>query len=148
MNPAGSPHLEMRHIVEPLRGIPDPARYPAISPDGKRLAFSCRNGGSWRLVLRELATGFDRGLTMPLVMRRCRHGKTPIPLSAVVLMLASVSSACVRPQPKLSLSPRPTCKLYAVTGTLARPRWVGCSRLQRWQWFSFSVTIPEPDDRR
>jgi hypothetical protein len=67
MGLAGSPHLalvrQMSHIVEPLPGIPGPARYPAISPDGKRMAFSRRIGGSWQLVVRELATGFDRQLT-------------------------------------------------------------------------------------
>ena len=67
MGPVSSPHLalvrQMSHIVEPLPGIPGPARYPAISPDGKRLAFSRRNGGSWQLVVHDLATGVDRQLT-------------------------------------------------------------------------------------
>jgi hypothetical protein len=43
-------------VIEPLGGIAGPARYPAISPDGKRLAFSCWQWGSWHLVVRELAT--------------------------------------------------------------------------------------------
>ena len=32
-------------VVEPLSGIAGPARYPSISPDGKRLAFSRRKWG-------------------------------------------------------------------------------------------------------
>jgi dipeptidyl aminopeptidase/acylaminoacyl peptidase len=50
-------------VVEPLSGIAGPARYPSISPDGKRLAFSRRKWGSWQLVVRELATGVERQLT-------------------------------------------------------------------------------------
>jgi hypothetical protein len=49
--------------IEPLSGIAGPARYPAISPDGKRLAFSRRQWGAWHLVVRELATGVERQLT-------------------------------------------------------------------------------------
>ena len=67
MGPVSSPHLalvrQMSHIVESLPGISGPARYPAISPDGKRLAFSRRDGGSWQLVVHDLTTGFDRQLT-------------------------------------------------------------------------------------
>lgn len=50
-------------MVEPLTGIAGPARYPSISPDGKRLAFSRRKWGSWQLVVRELATGVEQQLT-------------------------------------------------------------------------------------
>jgi hypothetical protein len=50
-------------MIKPLTGIVGPARYPAISPDGKRLAFSRRQWGSWHLVVRELATGVERQLT-------------------------------------------------------------------------------------
>ena len=50
-------------VVEPLSGIAGPARYPSISPDGKRLAFSRRKWGSWQLVVRELATGVEQQLT-------------------------------------------------------------------------------------
>lgn len=46
-----------------LAGFPHPARYPSISPDGKRLAFSRRDQGSWHLVVRELLTGFEQQLT-------------------------------------------------------------------------------------
>jgi len=49
--------------IEPLSGIAGPARYPAISPDGKWLAFSRRQWGSWHLVVRELATGVEQQLT-------------------------------------------------------------------------------------
>jgi hypothetical protein len=41
----------------------DPARYPSISPDGKRLAFSLREGGSWHLIVRDLADGREQLLT-------------------------------------------------------------------------------------
>jgi Glycosyltransferase family 87/WD40-like Beta Propeller Repeat len=50
-------------VVEPLSGIAGPARYPSISPDGKRLAFSRRKWGSWQLVVRELASGVEQQLT-------------------------------------------------------------------------------------
>jgi Glycosyltransferase family 87/WD40-like Beta Propeller Repeat len=50
-------------VMEPLSGIIGPVRYPAISPDGKRLAFSRRNWGSWKLIVRELATGVEQQLT-------------------------------------------------------------------------------------
>lgn len=50
-------------VMEPLSGIAGPARYPAISPDGKRLVFSRRQWGSWHLVVRELATGVEQQLT-------------------------------------------------------------------------------------
>ena len=50
-------------VIEPLSGIAGPVRYPAISPDGKRLAFSRRQWGAWHLVVRELVTGVERQLT-------------------------------------------------------------------------------------
>ena len=46
-----------------LRASRIPARYPSISPDGKRLAFSRREGGSWHLVVRDLADGRETLLT-------------------------------------------------------------------------------------
>lgn len=49
--------------VAALPGFPDPARYPSISPDGKRLAFSCRDWGWWHMVVRELTTGSEQQLT-------------------------------------------------------------------------------------
>ena len=46
-----------------LPGFPEPARYPSISPDGKRIAFSRRDHGSWHLVVRELTNGVERRIT-------------------------------------------------------------------------------------
>jgi len=46
-----------------LPSLPHPARYPSISPDGKRLAFSRRDNGSWHLVVHELGTGYEQQLT-------------------------------------------------------------------------------------
>jgi Tol biopolymer transport system component len=61
------PHLVLvkrsTGVVEPLSEIAAPARYPAISLDGKQLAFSRRQWGSWQLVVRELATGAEQQLT-------------------------------------------------------------------------------------
>ena len=49
--------------VAALPGFPHPARYPSISPDGKRLAFSRRDRGAWHLVVHEFATGHEQQLT-------------------------------------------------------------------------------------
>ena len=49
--------------VEVLPGFPHPARYPAISPDGNRVAFSVRERGSWHLAVRSLTTGVEQRLT-------------------------------------------------------------------------------------
>jgi Glycosyltransferase family 87/WD40-like Beta Propeller Repeat len=46
-----------------LPSFPHPARYPSISPDSRRLAFSRRDGGSWHLVVRAFATGLEQQLT-------------------------------------------------------------------------------------
>ncbi len=61
------PHLFLvRHrtgeIVE-LTEFPHPARYPSVSPDGERLAFSRRDHGFWHLLIREFATGREQQLT-------------------------------------------------------------------------------------
>ena len=61
------PHL-LRFVrnteeVASLPKFPQPVRYPAISPDAQRLAFSRRDRGSWHLYVRELATGSERQLT-------------------------------------------------------------------------------------
>jgi hypothetical protein len=40
-----------------------PARYPSVSPDGKRLAFSRREHGFWHLLVRDFATGQEHQLT-------------------------------------------------------------------------------------
>jgi len=39
------------------------ARYPAISPDGKWIAFSCEHGGSWQIQVMNLNTGEQVQLT-------------------------------------------------------------------------------------
>ncbi len=50
--------------VDRLELIPaGEARYPAISPDGRWLAFSSSQSGYWNLSLRELSTGAMRRLT-------------------------------------------------------------------------------------
>ena len=65
--PVSDPHLFLvRHGTGEVVGLsefPHPARYPSVSPDGKRLAFSRRDDGSWHLVVRELATGYQQQLT-------------------------------------------------------------------------------------
>jgi Glycosyltransferase family 87/WD40-like Beta Propeller Repeat len=61
------PHLFLvrygTQLPTPLPGLPHPARYPSISPDGRRLAFSRRDRGSWHLVVHELASGYEQQLT-------------------------------------------------------------------------------------
>jgi hypothetical protein len=61
------PHLILARAatgtVEDLAGISGPARYPSISPDGKRLAYSRRDRGFWHLVVRDLADGREQQLT-------------------------------------------------------------------------------------
>jgi len=61
------PHLVLVRrgtaAVELTDGIVGPVRYPSISPDGKRLAFSRRERGSWHLIVRQLATGAEQQLT-------------------------------------------------------------------------------------
>jgi len=52
----------MLHVTR-LSEFPHPIRYPAISPDGKRLAFSLRERGSWHLFVRTVATGYEQQLT-------------------------------------------------------------------------------------
>jgi Tol biopolymer transport system component len=50
--------------VDQLEPIPvGEARYPAISPDGRWLAFSAFQSGYWNLSLRNLSTGEMRRLT-------------------------------------------------------------------------------------
>jgi hypothetical protein len=50
--------------VDQLKLIPaGEARYPAISPDGRWLAFSVFRSGYWNLALRDLNTGATRPLT-------------------------------------------------------------------------------------
>lgn len=49
--------------VVPLSTFLHPVRYPAISLDGKRLAFSRRYRGSWHLFVGTLANGYEQQLT-------------------------------------------------------------------------------------
>jgi hypothetical protein len=61
------PHLVMvRRLtgeVAILNGFPHPARYPAVSPDGRRVAFSRLDRGSWHLIVRELGDSREQQLT-------------------------------------------------------------------------------------
>jgi hypothetical protein len=49
--------------VTPLSEFSPPVRYPSISPDGRRLAYSRRDRGCWHLCVRNLATGSEQKLT-------------------------------------------------------------------------------------
>jgi Glycosyltransferase family 87/WD40-like Beta Propeller Repeat len=64
---AADPHLfrvdTATGEVGVLSEIDGAVRYPAISPDGKHLAFSRRESGSWHLYVRDLASGAERQLT-------------------------------------------------------------------------------------
>jgi Glycosyltransferase family 87/WD40-like Beta Propeller Repeat len=48
-------------VVRALDGVE--ARYPAVSPDGRWLAYSRLQGGNWHLWLRDLESGTSRRLT-------------------------------------------------------------------------------------
>jgi hypothetical protein len=62
-----SSRLYQVHSVDQLEQIPaGEARYPAISPDGRWLAFSIFQSGYWNLSLRDLSTGSTRRLTSVL----------------------------------------------------------------------------------
>lgn len=64
--PSGSPTLFVT-AAEPGEVIPEsasaPRRFPAISSDGRWLAFSQLEGSNWQLWVRDLATGAERRLT-------------------------------------------------------------------------------------
>ncbi|MGA8428258.1 MAG: glycosyltransferase 87 family protein [Candidatus Sulfotelmatobacter sp.] len=64
---AASPHLvEFRQTSGTLTGLRDiegAVRFPAMSPDSTRLAFSRREFGSWHLFVRSLGTGVETRLT-------------------------------------------------------------------------------------
>ena len=49
--------------VKQLEGVKEPARYPSISPDSKRLAYGHRLFGAWRLYVLDLTTGAEEELT-------------------------------------------------------------------------------------
>ena|SRR5579864_7310482 len=46
-----------------LHEVRGAVRYPAISPDGKWLAFSRRDSGAWHLFVRDLGHGTEQQLT-------------------------------------------------------------------------------------
>jgi len=66
VGPASSPHFVIvKHndgALQPMR-IAGATRYPALSPDGGRLAFSRRQRGSWHLFVRDLKSGGEQQLT-------------------------------------------------------------------------------------
>ena len=49
--------------ITTISAITCSARYPAASPDGRQLAFSCDVGGNWQLFTLEVATGRQNQLT-------------------------------------------------------------------------------------
>ena len=61
---AANSHLAILHSdsgqIESVSWIAGPVRYPALSADGRRLAFSRRESGSWHLFVRDFAQGFAR----------------------------------------------------------------------------------------
>ena len=64
---AADPHLAFLNTasgeIRALADIAGAVRYPAISGDGQRLAFSRRESGSWHLFVRDLAQGTEQQLT-------------------------------------------------------------------------------------
>lgn len=64
---AADPHLVVIETasgqVRALAYVGGAVRYPAISPDGKWLAFSRRESGAWHLFVRNLSRGTERQLT-------------------------------------------------------------------------------------
>jgi Glycosyltransferase family 87/WD40-like Beta Propeller Repeat len=62
-----NPRLVLLHTasgeVQPLTDIAGAVRYPAVSPNGKWLAFSRRESGSWHLFVRDLAHKTEQQLT-------------------------------------------------------------------------------------
>jgi len=61
------PHLLLaRHETNEVTQLAEfrpPTRYPAISPDGKRIAYCRREAGSWHLFARTFASGYEQKLT-------------------------------------------------------------------------------------
>jgi Tol biopolymer transport system component len=64
---AASPHLALLRAAtgegRSLDEIAGAVRYPAVSADSKRLAFSRRESGSWHLFVRDFSTGTEKRLT-------------------------------------------------------------------------------------
>jgi Tol biopolymer transport system component len=78
---AANPYLVLLHAgsgrVERLTDIAGAVRYPAISPDGERLAFSRRESGSWHLFIRDLAAGREHRFTRGACNAMSPHWETP-----------------------------------------------------------------------
>jgi Glycosyltransferase family 87/WD40-like Beta Propeller Repeat len=51
------------NAIKPLQEITGAVRFPALSADGNRLAFSRRDLGSWQLYIRDLSSGAEQQLT-------------------------------------------------------------------------------------
>jgi hypothetical protein len=64
---AASPHLALLRAAtgqqKSLNEIAGAVRYPAVSADSERVAFSRRESGSWHLFVRDFSTGSERRLT-------------------------------------------------------------------------------------
>jgi Tol biopolymer transport system component len=64
---AASPHLALLRAAtgqqKSLDEIAGAVRYPAVSADSERLAFSRRESGSWHLFVRDFSTSTERRLT-------------------------------------------------------------------------------------
>jgi len=50
-------------VVAEMNDVNCSARYPAFSPDGEWLAFSCEHGGVWQIVVKNRGTGEQQLLT-------------------------------------------------------------------------------------
>ena len=63
---SGAPAL-FRANLEPInvakQSAPAPRRYPAVSPDGRWLAFSQREHSNWQLWVQDRSTGAEHRLT-------------------------------------------------------------------------------------
>ena len=76
---AADPHLfRLDPASGEVRGLSEingAVRYPAISPDGKHLAFSRRESGSWHLYVHDLVGSTEQRLRLRLAMRPRPHGR-------------------------------------------------------------------------
>jgi Tol biopolymer transport system component len=66
IGPAYSPHLVMlkhdTHVLESMN-VAGAVRYPALSPEGRRVAFSRREQGMWHLFVRDVVSKGEEQLT-------------------------------------------------------------------------------------
>jgi len=51
-------------VVAAVTDVNCSARYPAFSPDGHWLSFSCERGGVWQIIIEDRRTGEQRPLTI------------------------------------------------------------------------------------